>query len=346
MKILMKWRWLALVFAAVAIPGSYLAWGRSRSPALIVVSVQTQEVVARQGESEVKVEYTIRNNGGSDLILGTPTTTCGCSVASIEPKVVPPGGSATVKVVGTPPPVGRKAVTILIPTNLVAAPEISLGLEMVGAARPPYAAFYPPTIALGQIRTAGTATRFKLTTREKADAERWVVRATASDPTLRLESVTKDLQRDTDFGDGVASRDYLFNVIIRNVPPTGAYRTEISFWSNASDREPVLKIPVHGHVKAAVYASPSGLFAAIPDGGPSPTIRCMIRADDPGLVLQVEPPTEANLIIEREEARGAIVVFRITPRPSADGAWPKHLTFRTNHPEVPTLSVPLTLKRG
>ena len=70
---------------AVAIPGSYLAWGRSRSPALIVVSVQTQEVVARQGESEVKVEYTIRNNGGSDLILGTPTTTCGCSVASIEP---------------------------------------------------------------------------------------------------------------------------------------------------------------------------------------------------------------------------------------------------------------------
>ena len=46
----------------------------------------------------VTVELPVHNAGQGDLHIETVTTSCGCTSANVEPKVIPPGGEGTLTV--------------------------------------------------------------------------------------------------------------------------------------------------------------------------------------------------------------------------------------------------------
>ena len=46
----------------------------------------------------VEQEVSVKNVGGEDLYVSEVLTTCGCTTAAIEPRVIPSGGEATLQV--------------------------------------------------------------------------------------------------------------------------------------------------------------------------------------------------------------------------------------------------------
>ena len=66
----------------------------------------------------VEKEFTIRNVGKKDLLIRGVSTTCGCTVAKMETKVVKPGGSTPMKVqLETRNASGRLVRSVLIRSN-------------------------------------------------------------------------------------------------------------------------------------------------------------------------------------------------------------------------------------
>jgi hypothetical protein len=63
-------------------------------------------------------EFSIRNFGGSDLVIENVSTTCGCTAALLADKVIKPGGSTPLRVsLETRNYAGKMERTVLIRSN-------------------------------------------------------------------------------------------------------------------------------------------------------------------------------------------------------------------------------------
>ncbi len=64
--------------------------------------------------------FTVRNNGDKDLVIGKITTSCGCTTAKIDKKIIPPGQKATLEVIFDPivhDTKGKTTRTVHLETN-------------------------------------------------------------------------------------------------------------------------------------------------------------------------------------------------------------------------------------
>jgi len=68
-------------------------------------------------DSMYTVRYNLRNKGGTSLLIDTITTSCGCSVPTIDSKIIAPGRTATLEVSFKPADTGRFNKKILIKSN-------------------------------------------------------------------------------------------------------------------------------------------------------------------------------------------------------------------------------------
>ncbi len=164
----------------------------------------SREVAARPGESTVTATYTIVNRGKGVVTLGTPSTSCGCSVASISGQTIEPGVGVEVVVSGQPPSAGRKAVEIMIPIKSSEAKSVRLGLTMVGADRPPYLVLTSLSIPFGDVKARDLPREMgvMVMTREPAGQPSWIQKVDASTSSLRVEGgVCADEDRDLGGGD-------------------------------------------------------------------------------------------------------------------------------------------------
>jgi len=66
------------------------ACGRGQ-PDITVAAARHDFGQVKQGEV-VATEIAMRNSGKSDLTIEAVSTSCGCTTAQVEPKVIPPGG--------------------------------------------------------------------------------------------------------------------------------------------------------------------------------------------------------------------------------------------------------------
>lgn len=82
----------------------------------------------------VKTAFTVQNNGASVLEIGTITTSCSCTSASISSASIPPGKSAKLTVRFDPDfhgePLGVFKRTVFIPTNDRAVPEAEIVIQV------------------------------------------------------------------------------------------------------------------------------------------------------------------------------------------------------------------------
>ncbi len=66
---------------------------------------------------KIKGQLRVFNDGGGLLRIESVRTSCGCTVASVEPQTLAPGQEALISLIGNGPPVGEKRVDIMIATN-------------------------------------------------------------------------------------------------------------------------------------------------------------------------------------------------------------------------------------
>ena len=81
-------------------------------------------------ERTLNKQFSIRNFGNADLTVERVSTTCGCTAALLDNKVVKPGGSATLRVTfETRRYNGKVARSVLIKSNDPQRPTFELKLE-------------------------------------------------------------------------------------------------------------------------------------------------------------------------------------------------------------------------
>lgn len=67
-------------------------------PAQIAVTGNTLEIGDVVNGEIITREISIQNNGQSDLVIETVTTSCGCTQATIKPMLIAAGGSGTLAI--------------------------------------------------------------------------------------------------------------------------------------------------------------------------------------------------------------------------------------------------------
>ncbi|MDE2509009.1 MAG: DUF1573 domain-containing protein [Planctomycetota bacterium] len=278
-------------------------------------------------------------------MIGEVSTTCGCSVASIEPKTVAPEGTAVVRVVGQPPAVGEKSVTVTLKTNWESHPTLELRLTMAGAKKNPIVAHLPDAVPFGSVRKPGLVESCFIETFEDANTPFWITAVPES--SLDFVEVGGDLKPvETPMGGGTVLRHYNFAATLKRVPNAGGFRGEVVFRGRGGD-EPIARIPVHGSGRPAVYAAPETLFASLDHGDASPTFRLTIAAYNEDFQLEAEPcGAETSPFVITKADSGMIksrVAFDVSlkQRPAAEVS--ESLRFKTNLTGKQVVEVPVLI---
>ena len=83
-------------------------------------------------QKTLEKEFKIRNFGTTDLLIDGVSTTCGCTAALLDNKVVKPGGSAPMKVtLQTRSSDGKLVRSVLVRSNDPAKPTLEIKVEAV-----------------------------------------------------------------------------------------------------------------------------------------------------------------------------------------------------------------------
>lgn len=311
-----------------------------KGPPAYLLKPSTQRIVAEPGVRSVHATYQVTNSGGSDLILGDVRTTCGCSVASIEPKVLRPGQIATVSVDGHPPDGGQTTVQILVQTNARPHGELILYLTMIGTKRVPYVAVDSGAVHFGEIGTKNAQENVFIETVEKSSDAPWITRASSSTAAV---AVRGGLEREQLAGDGTVHRRYAYVARLTELPAVGALHGELLFFTGEPRAAPIRSIPFRGSVRPPVFSIPSSLYVTWDRAERSPSLTLVLAASDRDFPLKAEPASNnpdsvAVQSIERVPGRN---VFVVSLRKPIDGSLNTKLNFTTNHPDHKQVQVPL-----
>jgi hypothetical protein len=338
------------ILAAVALAaGSWVASSRKKSERgpVAVLSLPQSRIEGSPGSPAAKATFQIANRGDADLVLGEPSSTCGCTVPSLSPRVLRPGASATGLIDARPPQVGQKTVEVDIPTNAPAEDGgvIRFRLTLVGTAKPPYVVNASGTVQLGETTGKEVAAEVRLQTREASSSPPWIGSAISSIPELGVNGGIDD---ERPLEGGIVDRVYTFKVAPTSSLKVGDVAGEIQFLSNGSDGGVAHKLPILGRILPRVYARPSRLFARLtPDSSP-PRLHFSVQSADLDPELEVEPlewPRDA-VEIELTGRTSSRLDFVAVPRPGLHGDLNSELILSTNDLDVPRVAIPLTLLRA
>jgi hypothetical protein len=333
-----------LLWIAVGMLGGGLAYAfmAPQGPPRAVVDAASRRIVAAPGEKELVATYRVTNRGGRDLVFGEVKTSCGCSVASIEPNRLKPGESGVVTVKGSPLNAGENAVEIRISTNAEPDPELVLQLTMIGSAKVPYVAFHSGSVRYGVVRSADLREPIRVETRENQSARPWIKSVTCNLPGVEVKG---GMQEELPLGQDVVFRRYEYQAELKRVPEPGEIRGEITFLAQEREATPVLTLPVGGTVRAAVFAAPSALYASFNPKAESPKLQLSIVADDEAFPLNCQPEVDGikELRVRQISSQAGRVTFEVSPGEGFAGGLSTKLKFKTNHPNSPTIVVPTML---
>lgn len=335
------WSISCIVVALLAIATiAYLKLGQVRPP-LAVATPESQRIVADPGSTQVFASYQITNHGGRKLAIGEISTSCGCSVASIERRILAPGQSTTVKVEGTPPGAGEKTVEVRIATNSETKPELVLTLAMVGSLPLPYVSVRPEVLNLGVARADGEPRAFYLETRERQDQAPWIQSAECTIPELRIRG---GMEAEESLSGGVVLRRYQFTATLSQLPASLA--GEVLIRTKGPDKAVVHRIPLLGTIPAPVQVAPRAVFARFKPRSEMPRITVILTADDPEFVLDAMIVRDSldPIVVRRISQTKNHAEFEVSLLPDCIESIKTALVFKTNHPNASDVRIPTTFQ--
>lgn len=129
---------LLLAVSSLAVVVRMVRFHPRGGSARVLVTPLRQRVEATSENSRIAAKYKVSNVGDRELVFGKASTSCGCTVASIEPKILKPGQSGEVTILGTPTAWDEKTVYASISCEVLPAKEVVLELTMIGTQPIPY----------------------------------------------------------------------------------------------------------------------------------------------------------------------------------------------------------------
>jgi hypothetical protein len=219
-----------------------------------VVPETTHEFGAmRLGESR-EHEFVIRNEGKAPLRLGTPYTTCQCTVSEAAKKPIPPGGEGTVKLKWTPTAeTASFDKGAVLKTNDPKMPEIRL--SVVGKVEP-----------LLITTPNGTWTIGDVTGREDVEVAGYIYSRLlddfkiesieSSNPLLTAEAIPVDGEELTEQEAKVA---YKIKASLSPGMPVGKFKETLTIKTDIKDNEQAanIEIPVQGTRQGPIQLIPT-----------------------------------------------------------------------------------------
>jgi hypothetical protein len=290
-------------------------------------------------ERGTRVEHTfvLPNAGDAQLVVDQVKTTCGCTVAVVSAREIPPGGAARIAVsLDTAGLGGPTTKVISVHTNDPDRPVVSLALTGDVLADLLVA---PDALYLGRVRRGEPARRELLVTRGRPGSAAVV---TAVEPSSGI--VRARLERRAD---GPGQR---LLVALDPRAPLGRFHDELRL-RTTSARQPVLTVAVFGSVEGDVLVLPPQVSFGVTRATARPEREVFIRTRGtrPLTVTRVAAP-EDIVAWELSPVREG-VEYRLLLR-LRDGVRPGKIESAveifTDHPDEQRLVVPLyaIVRRG
>jgi hypothetical protein len=248
-------------------------------------------------------------------------------------------------VIGEPLNAGERALSVTIATNVPTLPQIQVPLTLVGVGEVPYVAYASPSVSLGSVSLGRSASAsFFVETREAEGQPPWLLepRCTLTQGEATVEGgVVETLPR----GDQVVFRRYEYTVHATPGDRPGDITGEVALIAQG-ESAPIRTIGVHGMLRPAVYATPATVYLDTSTPGDGRVAHVMVRAADRDFPLEVEPvdfgeghPLSVRPVARQSNTRAFRVELAGKPAPDT----PTEIRFRTNHPDCPSLAVPVVL---
>jgi len=329
----------------------HLAAKRDKSPAALPIgriSPPTMRVTADPKAGSVQVSFKVVNEGTTELTLGAPVTGCGCTVASVEPKIVAPGHSAVVTLSAKPPHAGEKPVEVRVPSNGFEAGDSQAGelvfhLTLVGDSKPPFVTSSTEAAQFGEVVPKDLHAEVSIDTREAEADTPWIDRVVSDLPGLKASGGV-ELARV--LSPGVVWRRYQYELVFDQPPPPGEITGNLRFQTRGVGATP-LTLPIRGRVLPPVYVRPSRLYARYHESEGPPRLRFAVVAADPETKLDAEPVVLAGdpFEIELKSRTQSRLEFVLTPRSKIQENLDAEVTLETNQPQATRVTIPVTLRR-
>jgi len=283
-------------------------------------------------ERGTRVDHTfgLVNRGDAELRIEHVKSSCGCTVAVLSDRVVPPGGEARVAVdLDTGRLAGRTTKTITVYTNDPAAAVV--GLSLAGQVTADLVVT-PTPLYLGRIHRGEPVRREVLVTPGREGAAFTVERVEPTHPAVRARLEPRT--------DGPGQRVVV--ELDRDVP-LGRFNETLTL-RTTSPHEPVLRIPVLGSVEGDVVVLPPQVTFGVMHGAAGAERELWIRnrGARPVSVTKVVVPEkyatyELIPVHEGEEYR-LVIHLRDGLAP---GKIESSVEIFTDHPDEKHLVIPL-----
>jgi hypothetical protein len=222
-------------------------------PKAVVPETTYEFGVMLMGESQ-EHEFVVRNEGEAPLKLGTPRTTCQCTVSEAAKKPIPPGGEGTIKLKWTP---AVETETFdkgaVISTNDPKMPEIRLAV--VGKVE-----------QLLIIAPEGTWTIGDVTGRKNVEVAGYIYSRLldsfdiesikSTNPLLKAEAVPIS---EEELEEQEAKSGYKIKATLASGMPVGKFKETLTIITSIKDNEKAskLEIPVEGTRQGPVQLIPT-----------------------------------------------------------------------------------------
>jgi len=311
----------------VALAGCGPEDGAPQRPPKLAFASSAQELgTVEQGEP-LQHRFDFRNDGGSALLIDNVKTSCDCVAVVAQQSTVAPGAAGSVAVrCDTDQSHGRVQRSVTVYSNDPAQPVLTLTL---GGEVAVDAVADPPSLYLGHLRRG-----------ERSENEsRLFARAPEA---LRMErDGSAVLDASLQPADGGAAR---LVVAVKPAAPLGRFSESVRI-ATSSRKHPTLKVEVVGFVDGDLVVSPRALsFGHVTAGDAvARTLLVENRGQAPAHVIGVSvagPSARAEVETIEDGRRYEVRVVLNTSLPP--GRLGGRIEIRTDHPEQPLLSVPVS----
>jgi hypothetical protein len=258
--------------------------------ASLVALTPTQTVrvaVERNGSQprSVDVDFVLRNSGGQVARIRSVDSGCGCAVPSVQPTVVLPGGSSTVRVSATPPPAGERRVRLLLHSDAPLTPQVALELVLISEKQPPFVlavqgdlAFFGRGSLLNETRPLHVHT-----VESKGSNQAPSVRTD-----LAFLRIARKALSEKRSADPYVERIYEYTVGFLRFPPERTFRGTV-YVDDPWNGGPPLAITVSGRSLPSLRVAPSQLrLSSSPRRHGSPAAKFFVVSDRPRSRFRVD----------------------------------------------------------
>lgn len=296
-----------------------------------------------------EASFAVVNAGGQPVRILSATSGCGRAKPIVQPEILLPGRTASVKVKtsGTTLGVGERAVPITLRTDSVATPELVLFVQLKSEQVPPYLVRADGELVFRGDLKLGTSRTLAVEVVERGPQVR-VPHPTSDLPFLRfVEQGTTE--REAPNAAGVFHRHHIYRVEITAPPPNDLFTGQVSI-PDPWNAERFLRVPVLGERSKSIQVAPArGILRLGSDTNTVPTATFLVTVAN-GSMADLSIVPEAPLQIEStpldSDAGSRISRFVVRPQPEG-GINPGeyHVTVHSSSHPGSRVIVPILVRR-